>query len=158
MPAFSAGPKTFQVVMKARDATINKDVAAALGAFVFPKHTGTVKLMTALAGTIDGLDASAKLTITDQSLTFVPNGLMDAMTMSGLKTVQVPARDVLEIFEVTSSGFKELVLVTRSGNLYFHLDGSSARLLLTDFEKAREDLTRSVVNACRGARVHYQNE
>ena len=157
-PVQAAETAVFPLKMKMDSAHINKDVAEKLGQFVFPKHSGTVKLMADWASRLEGLEAKAELTMGTDLLVFTPNGFLDALTMKGLKTVSVPTRDVLEIYEMTSgNGFKGLVLTTRQGTLVFHLDGESftANFYYSDFMKARAELTSTLRRLCPRA-AFYQ--
>src|ERR1043166_2841275 len=106
---------TFPLIMKMDSASINAKVATLVWSLAFPEHTEIVKAVAQWAATVKGLDVHATLTVAGDSLTFSPNDFMDWLGLTGLKTVQVPAASVTDIYEVTSrtNGFTHLVLTTK---------------------------------------------
>lgn len=150
---------TFPVILKMDSASINGDVAAAVGNFAFPEYKGVVKAVTQWAATLKGLDVHVQLTVNPETLTFAPNSLTDRALLKGLRTVQIPISSVKDIYETTSgwNDFKSLILVSGSGTLLFHLDGDGLGLF-TDFEKARADLTNTLTRVCGRAAFHQVRE
>jgi hypothetical protein len=150
---------SFPLIMKMDSAYLNGDVGAALGGLAFPQYKVAVSGLAHLAERLKGMDVHVRVNITRDSLTFTPNDVMDAITMKGLKTIQFPTADVRGVYELTDAhGFRELALVTKSGALFFHLDGDSIFLLFSDYSKTTTELRDALLRACPHAPLHQERE
>ena len=148
--------RAYPLILTMDTAHIDAGTATTVGDIVFPDHHKMVKSLADWASTLKGLEVKVTLAVTDDTLVFTPNNLMDAMTMGGLKVVTIPTRDVIEIDEITSglNGYKHLVVETKEGVLVFHLDPDSLTLLFADFYQARDAMTRTLTQVCPQAVFH----
>lgn len=152
------GKTSFPLIIRMESAGINGDVASAVGGLVFPEYKEAIKNISQLLAIMKGGDVHVRLNIKDGVLTFTPNDLTDAVTLKGLRTVQIQTPDVKDIYDVKSgwNDFRSVILVTKSGSMLFHLDGESIYWdFFGDFQKVRVSFPQSLAHACPRATVHH---